>query len=224
MRGAASPQARGGALDLDSPTFQKSMLPTILTACAAVAAFAPPSITMATPHALGRASNIAMTAPTLREQMLAYIKSAQERGVELTDEQKAIIAEFEEDDEVLDETGRPDFMKNAQVMTSDEFSQQTEAASAAPPVAAPAAVAPAAVSPAAPPAVSVSAAASASMAAAGPAIDATAARLWLAQRSERDSACALLSQIAEGTTLSEPDTRYLRSLLTSLVSTVAQVG
>ena len=39
--------------------------------------------------------------PTLREQMLAYVKSVQERGMELTPEQKAVIAEFEGDDELL---------------------------------------------------------------------------------------------------------------------------
>lgn len=34
--------------------------------------------------------------PSLREQMLAYVKVQKERGVELTDEQKAMIAEFEQ--------------------------------------------------------------------------------------------------------------------------------
>ena len=36
---------------------------------------------------------------------MAYIKSVQERGLELTDEQKAIIAEFQEDEEILDARG-----------------------------------------------------------------------------------------------------------------------
>jgi hypothetical protein len=72
-------------------------------------------------------------APSLREQMKAYLESVQQRGVELTPEQKAMIAEFEEDEELLDQTGRVDFMKAAQVLSPDEFAlQQEQAASAAP--------------------------------------------------------------------------------------------
>ena len=44
-----------------------------------------------------------LTAPTLREQMQAYIKSVKERGMELTPEQKEMIAEFEADEELLQE-------------------------------------------------------------------------------------------------------------------------
>ena len=78
-------------------------------------------------------------APSLRDQMKAYLKSVEERGVELTAEQKQMLAEFQDDDELLDQTGRADFMKGAEVLSAEEFQaqQQQAAASAAPAAAAP---------------------------------------------------------------------------------------
>jgi hypothetical protein len=77
-------------------------------------------------------------APSLRDQMKAYLKSVEERGVELTAEQKQMLAEFQDDDELLDQTGRADFMKGAEVLSAEEFQaqQQQAAASAAPAAAA----------------------------------------------------------------------------------------
>ena len=65
-------------------------------------------------------------APSLREQMKAYLKSVQERGVELTPDQKQMIAEFEDDDELLDQTGRVDFLQGAEVMTQEDFEKQQQ--------------------------------------------------------------------------------------------------
>lgn len=49
--------------------------------------------------------------PSLREQMKAYIESQKARGVPLTKLQKDMIAEFEQDEELLEQTGRIDFTK-----------------------------------------------------------------------------------------------------------------
>ena len=50
--------------------------------------------------------------PSLREQMQAYIETQQARGVPLTEQQLAMMAEFEADDELLEQTGRVDFTKS----------------------------------------------------------------------------------------------------------------
>lgn len=173
----------------------------------------------AAPRAQAVTDGEAVAVPTLREQMLAYIKSVQDRGMELTDEQKAIIAEFEEDDELLDQTGRVDVMKGYDVMSEEEYAeyekqnpgaaqpQQGVVTPSAPPVAA---AAPAAAPPAA--------------AATDRPVDAATARMWLAQRGELEAACSLLETRANGAPLNDADARQLRQLLASLIGTVAQVA
>ena len=159
--------------------------------------------------------------------MKAYIQSVKDRGVELTPEQKAMIAEFEQDDELLDQTGRVDFSKGASALSPEEEAAQEarrlenaqtyakweeeEAAKAAPaPVAAAAAPPPPPMAVAAPnPAATVSPA---------------TARLWMMQQQEKDAACALLAKEAAGNALAESEARELRALLTSLISTVAQAA
>lgn len=173
--------------------------------------------TVAARHAPARAD---AAAPTLREQMMAYLKSVQERGIELTPDQKAMIREFQEDEELLEQTGRVDFMKGAQVLTPDEFTarQQTPLASVM--------------------SAQVSVAATAASAAIGgfdgwastagqtysmpppDAVDATKARLWLMQRSERETAIRLLAQSALRNGLTDVDSRELRRVLASLIVTL----
>lgn len=139
-------------------------------------------------------------APTLREQMVAYIKSVQERGLELTPEQKEMIAEFEADDELLDQQGMPDFYKGAEVLTPEEFQAQQQDAPAEVPASAMYAPAPTTA----------------------PAfIDPAVARMWMVQRNEVDAACTLLARRADGYPLADADARQLRGLLASLSSTVA---
>ena len=188
-------------------------------------------------------------APSLRDQMKAYLKSVEERGVELTAEQKQMLAEFQDDDELLDQTGRADFMKGAEVLSAEEFQaqQQQAAASAAPAAAAPPPPAPmpaAAPSPAplamgavatataAPPAAPAPVAAPAPAPApvvAAPVpvppvvdspIDATTARLWMMQAGELDTACGLLQGYADGS-LDANGARELRKVLSSLICTLA---
>ena len=158
--------------------------------------------------------------------MKAYIQSVKDRGVELTPEQKAMIAEFEQDDELLDQTGRVDFSKGANALSPEEEAAQEarrlenaqayakweeeEAAKAAPAPVAAAAAAPPPMAVAAPnPAATVSPA---------------TARLWMMQQQEKDAACALLAKEAAGNALAESEARELRALLTSLISTVAQAA
>jgi hypothetical protein len=199
-----------------------------------------PSPVRLSPAALAtvaRRAVVLANAPTLREQMAAYIKAQQERGVELTPEQKAVMAEFESDDELMEQTGCVDFMKGAEVLSQEEFeaSQQSEpiaaepaAAVAAPqPVVQPAATVapPPPPQPAAQPPAPVAAApavAAPTMAAPAATISPATARLWMVQQPELDAACAMLSRQAAGTALSGGEARELRTLLTSLMSTVAQ--
>ena len=56
----------------------------------------------------------------------------------------------------------------------------------------------------------------------GAVIDPSVARMWLMQRNEVAAACELLKGVAAGTPQTEAETRQLRALLASLVSTVAQ--
>ena len=161
------------------------------------------------PHIPPRTSIPQAKVPTLREQMQAYIKSAQERGVELTPEQKAMIAEFEADEEVLEQTGVVDFMKDAEVLTPEEY--QGRAGVPVPP--APTSPPPTYMEPPAAP---------------GPdspgmytaPIGATAARIWQMQQPEREAAVQLLSKSAVGGGLSESEAAELRRLLASLISTL----
>ena len=177
-------------------------------------------------------------APTLREQMMAYIKSVQESGRELTEDQKAMIAEFEVDDELLDQTGRPDFMKGAEVMTPEElefqeqrrldnakayaewaeregFDEDDRVAEIDPETGA---VLSGGGDGAGFDAAAAAAAAPVEIVPVAP----TVARLWMMQRSEVDAACGLLSRQAAGEALENGEARELRALLASLVSTVAQ--
>lgn len=196
-------------------------------------------------------------APSLRDQMKAYLKSVEERGVELTAEQKQMLAEFQDDDELLDQTGRPDFMKGYEVVSEEEFQarqqQQQAVPAAAPanplPAPAPAAPSPAplvmgavatataappppAPSPPAPPppapspapaqvaAQPVAAAAVPAPTVIGAPVDPTAARLWMMQAGELDSACGLLQGYADGS-LDATGTKELRKVLSSLICTLA---
>ena len=172
-------------------------------------------------------------APSLREQMKAYLKSVQERGVELTPDQKQMIAEFEDDDELLDQTGRVDFLQGAEVMTQEDFEkQQQQEAQAAPaqaqapppPAPAPMAASPSPVPPpATPPApVVVPVPVPVPVAAAIPdsPVDPTTARMWMMQAAEVDSACQLLRK-ADGGNLAPQEAKELRKLLASLTSTLA---
>ncbi len=165
-------------------------------------------------------------APSLREQMKAYLKSVEERGVELTGEQKQMLAEFQEDDELLDQTGRVDFMKGAEVLSAEEFAaqqQQPAAPAAAAPVTPPPVPVPAAPSPA-PLVMGAVATATAAPLPPAPAIDGsidpTAARLWMAQAGELDSACGLLQGYADGS-LDANGAKELRKVLSSLICTLA---
>jgi len=173
-------------------------------------------------------------APTLREQMMAYLKSVQERGIELTAEQKAMIAEFQGDEELLEQRGCVDFMQGAQVLSPEEYEAQ-KAADGVPAAntASPSlhAVAAPAQPMAAPPVPQVVAAPAQRMAApptpqavVGPGVSSTldpaTARLWLMQKSDREAAIKLLAQSAVGQGLSPEDSKELRRLLASLVATL----
>ena len=151
-------------------------------------------------------------APTLREQMQAYIKSVQERGVELTPDQKAMIAEFEADDELLDQSGRVDFLKGATVMTQEEFQAEQAATEV---TAAPAAAAPA-------PATFVQVPAPApALATPDDALDPAVVRLWLMQQGDRDKATQLLGKRVVSGALSDAESGELRRALSSLVVTLS---
>jgi len=65
-----------------------------------------------------RSCGSVMEAPSLREQMKAYLEMVQARGMELNSEQKKMLAEIEgAGDELLEQTGRVDFSGNS---ASDE--------------------------------------------------------------------------------------------------------
>ena len=159
-------------------------------------------------------------APSLRDQMQAYLKSVQERGVELTAEQKAMIAEFEGDDELLDQTGLVDTYKGADVMTPEEFEalqQDDKPATTAATI--PAAI-PAPV-PSAPPATPTPASAMPAVVPDTP-LDPAMARLWLMQQNERETAVQLLQKRVDGgAPLGLDDAFQLRKALTSLICTLA---
>ena len=179
--------------------------------------------------------------PTLREQMKAYLKSVQERGVELTPEQKQMIAEMEADDELLDQSGRVDFMKGAEVLSPEEYAaresagQGVPAAVAAPPAAvaaAPAAVAapPAAVAAPAPTtymppmgaaAAPVYAPAAAPVVPDSP-VDPQTARMWAMQAAELETAVGLLGLMTTpGGGLDAAQVFQLRKSLSSLIYTLS---
>ena len=180
-------------------------------------------------------------APTLREQMRAYLKSVQERGVELTPEQKQMIAEMEADEELLDQSGRVDFMKGAEVLSPEEYAaresagQGVPAAVAAPPAAvaaAPAAVAapPAAVAAPAPTtymppmgaaAAPVYAPAAAPVVPDSP-VDPQTARMWAMQAAELEAAVGLLGLMTTpGGGLDASQLFQLRKSLSSLIYTLS---
>ena len=94
MHGPAPPRAMIAAAPLilivTTTSFLASNVPIPLT----IRRTAPGS-SMAT-YVMSETESGDGAAPSLRDQMQAYLKSVQERGVELTAEQKAMIAEFEE--------------------------------------------------------------------------------------------------------------------------------
>eukprot|EP00966_Prymnesium_polylepis_P121089 2798639-Prymnesium_polylepis.1 len=112
--------------------------------------------------------------------MEAYVKSAKERGIELTPEQKAMIAEFEADDELLEQTGRVDFSKQ-------KGAEAAEPAPAPPPPAAEPAPAPPPPTAAAPASPSAAAAEPESLPPAVVVGGAAAPRLWLMQMRDREA-------------------------------------
>ena len=61
------------------------------------------------------ASDAAPVDASLRQQMKAYLDHCRATGRELTAEQKAMIAEIEKDEELLDQTGFVDFSKSPPV-------------------------------------------------------------------------------------------------------------
>ena len=200
------------------------LLPSIL-------AFAPGVASSAGERTLAsaRATCVRAEAPTVREQMKAYLKSVQEGGVDLTPEQKAMIAEIEADNEILDATGRPDFMKGAQVVPKEDFEAegaekqqvvppQTSALSEAeqgvgrPGLGAAAGSLtvreplPAAPAPRPLPELAVSS---------------SAARMWQVQRAERDMAVQLLGKrLVDAAPLPDMDAQDLRRALSSLIATL----
>ena len=142
-------------------------------------------------------------APSLREQMMAYIKSVQERGMELTEEQQTMIAEFEADDDLLDQTGRVDFMRNAEVLTPEELAAQSTQEPTVEQLPTRAPLAPLAEAP----------------------IDPAAARLWAMQQTEVDATCQLLRvSIDGGEEWTAAEAKELRRLLSSLVCTLSSAS
>ena len=180
-------------------------------------------------------------APTLREQMKAYLKSVQERGVELTPEQKQMIAEMKADDELLDQSGRVDFMKGAEVLSPEEYAARESAGEAVPDAVAapPAALAAAPAAVAAPPAAVAAPAPTTYMpptgAAAAPVyapvaapvvpdspVDPQTARMWAMQAAELETAVGLLGLMTTpGGGLDAAQVFQLRKSLSSLIYTLS---
>ena len=55
--------------------------------------------------------------------MAAYVKDLKESGRHLSPEKKAMIAEFEADEQLLDQTGMIDFTKNGTIAPQDDGSR-----------------------------------------------------------------------------------------------------
>ena len=138
-------------------------------------------------------------AASLREQMKAYLDMVREKGLELTPDQQAMIAEMEADEELLDQRGLVDFNKQPTGEGpggSNESPEGSSAPSSTPePVAGP-------------------------LVETRTQVDAAAAQLWLMQRRERGVAIALLQRLDQGSTLSVDEARDLRSAVASLISTL----
>mmetsp|Transcript_17445 Transcript_17445/g.37029 ORF Transcript_17445/g.37029 Transcript_17445/m.37029 type:complete len:186 (+) Transcript_17445:20-577(+) len=143
-------------------------------------------------------------AASLREQMAAYLRSAKDRGVELSEEQRRMIAEFEADDALLDQRGLVDFSR----------------ASAAPPLAG--AAPPPVPSPAPPPAPSPTPSPAPPSVVAD--VDAASARLWLMQERERGAAVSLLRERVGGGSLPAAERAQLRKSLSALIYTLTTAG
>lgn len=159
----------------------------------------------------------------MREQMKAYLQSVKERGIELSPDQKAMIAEFEADDELLDQSGRVDFYKGAEILTPEEFSAvNAQPGPSIPPPASYAPPEPPQPEPQQPKPPLPMQAPMPAFAAGVPAdaVDVATARLWMMQQTERDAALQLLARRPVGNVLSDNETRELRRLLSSLVVTL----
>ena len=134
-----------------------------------------------------------LQAPSLRDQMAAYIASVKERGIELTADQKKMIEEFEADDELLDQTGRIDFTKDGTVPPGDDGSRlyQPQGEYSGPPPTPPPSAPP--VPPAPAPVAAPAPAPAVGVAAASPA----AVRMWQMQQRERGATAQLLRKRLE---------------------------
>ena len=110
----------------------------------------------------------------------------------------------------------PDFYKNAQVLTPDEFAAQQQTLEAEPMAPMPPASAPVQASPVSTPPLAASPPPEADRP-----LDTATARMWHMQRDEVVATCRLLRQQADGHAFDAMEARELRRLLSSLVCTLA---
>ena len=177
-----------------------------------------------------RAPCVSAQAPTVRDQMKAYLKSVQERGVELTPEQKAMIAEMEADEEMLDATGLPDFLTGAKVMSKEDFEAEGPAQQPEEPEMGASYGSAAQYEAEGRPELS---AAAGSLTVRTPqaapvprplpelVVNSAAARMWQVQRAERDVAVQLLGKrLVDAAPLPDMDAQELRRVLSSLIATL----
>jgi len=167
-------------------------------------------------HTLPRRFAVSMAAtPTLKEQMLAYVKMVKEKGMVLTKEQKEMIAKFEEDDGLLEQTGLVDFAPDSSDADVEQQSPQASIAEAPPePSQLSATEQKTQVSNQSP-----TLATDESVAIVSP----TLARLWLLQRQEREDTMAMLRQM-EHNQLDTETSVSLRGKVASLIYTLAASG
>ena len=83
-----------------------------VTPCAALVLPGSRLLSPSARHSPACASDAAPVDASLRQQMKAYLDHCRATGRELTSEQKAMIAEIEKDEELLDQTGFVDFSKS----------------------------------------------------------------------------------------------------------------
>mmetsp|Transcript_75063 Transcript_75063/g.125103 ORF Transcript_75063/g.125103 Transcript_75063/m.125103 type:complete len:202 (-) Transcript_75063:269-874(-) len=156
--------------------------------------------------------------PSLREQMKAYIDMVKSKGLELTAQQKAMIAEFEQDEDLLDQTGRVDFgVGHPKEMPEPVPIAMEPAPAHVVPQQASAVVPPHIL--AQPPVPTPGPTVAAPLA--KPELSTAAQQMWLMQQRERDTAVQLLSQRLSNGSLSEPENLQLRTTIASLVLTLA---
>ncbi|EOD36832.1 hypothetical protein EMIHUDRAFT_201086 [Emiliania huxleyi CCMP1516] len=82
-----------------------------VTPCAALVLPGSRLLSPSARHSPACASDAAPVDASLRQQMKAYLDHCRATGRELTSEQKAMIAEIEKDEALLDQTGFVDFSK-----------------------------------------------------------------------------------------------------------------